>query len=229
MDAQQVQHVTVTISDWLIIVSTLLGPILAVQAQKWIERAYETKRRKRHVFETIMGTRGDVLSYEHKRALNQIDFVFAKEKKVLNAWHTYFDHLSTQINQANAQVEMAERKRRFVKMLQEMSSSVGYDIDDRTFENGYYAPQGHINLERDQDRIREGLIAILDGEPLNMNVTGFPVDDQATEKMKEFHEALSRTVAKDGSLKVTVSAKDDAPKESPLRALHRLPTSGDNK
>jgi len=44
------------VSDWAIICATLLGPILAVQAQKWVERATESRRRK-WIFETIMANR----------------------------------------------------------------------------------------------------------------------------------------------------------------------------
>jgi hypothetical protein len=41
-------------SDWAIICATLLGPVLAVQAQKWVERATESRRRRKWIFETIM-------------------------------------------------------------------------------------------------------------------------------------------------------------------------------
>lgn len=100
---------TVTISDWLIIGSTLVSPLLAVQAQKWIERARERSNRKQVIFETLMTTRGanSRLTPEHVRALNQIDLEFSgtsmfgfhrppssKERSVLEAWKEYADTLN---------------------------------------------------------------------------------------------------------------------------------------
>ena len=45
------------LKDSLIIGATILGPILAVQAQKAIERFRERRGRKLWVFHTLMGTR----------------------------------------------------------------------------------------------------------------------------------------------------------------------------
>lgn len=34
------------LNEWLLIAGTCIGPILAVQAQKWVERARESNNRK---------------------------------------------------------------------------------------------------------------------------------------------------------------------------------------
>jgi Family of unknown function (DUF6680) len=46
------------------ILAIVLGPILAVQAQKWIERTTEEKRERLFIFRTSMRTRGNILSRE---------------------------------------------------------------------------------------------------------------------------------------------------------------------
>ncbi|MGZ7172458.1 DUF6680 family protein [Burkholderia gladioli] len=56
--------------------ATLLGPVLAVQAQKWVERAREATNRKQSVFTTLMATRQSRVSIDHVRALNSIDLAF---------------------------------------------------------------------------------------------------------------------------------------------------------
>ena len=48
---------TITFSDSFLIIATLAGPILAVQAQKWIERVRGKGERKFRVFQTLMMTR----------------------------------------------------------------------------------------------------------------------------------------------------------------------------
>jgi uncharacterized protein DUF6680 len=75
----------------IIAAATIAGPILAVQAQKWVERATERRRGQLQVFYWLMATRATRLSNEHVQALNRIELVFrgrsAKKKAVrgLNA------------------------------------------------------------------------------------------------------------------------------------------------
>jgi hypothetical protein len=83
-----------TISDGLIIAATILGPILAVQAQKWVERFRETRNRKLQVFATLMTTRATKMSVDHVRALNTIDLVFRDDSSVVARWREYQDALS---------------------------------------------------------------------------------------------------------------------------------------
>ena len=51
------------------------------------------------IFRTLMATRATRLSAEHVQALNGIELTFygggKKEKKVLEAWKAYHDHLNT--------------------------------------------------------------------------------------------------------------------------------------
>ena len=65
----------------LIIFSTLLGPFLAVQAQEWVERSKESRKRKNNIFQTLMVSRATALSERHVEALNSIKFVFSKKKQ----------------------------------------------------------------------------------------------------------------------------------------------------
>jgi hypothetical protein len=91
----------ITISDGLIILATVAGPILAVQAQKWVERATEKRRQRLLIFTTLMTTRATRLAADHVQALNMIDLLFSdkntKDKTVLDAWRLYSDVLNEQV------------------------------------------------------------------------------------------------------------------------------------
>ncbi len=54
-----------TISAWLTITAIIIGPILAVQVQKKIERWRQERERKIWVFKSLMATRGIPLSARH--------------------------------------------------------------------------------------------------------------------------------------------------------------------
>ena len=46
-----------SISEWITVAAIICGPILAVQAQKWIETAREKRNRRLNVFKRLMATR----------------------------------------------------------------------------------------------------------------------------------------------------------------------------
>src|SRR5262245_32713018 len=79
--------------DWSIVLATLAGPVLAVQAQKWIERASEKRRQRVEIFHTLMTNRATRLSDPYIQALNRIDLEFGqkswwggRDKSVTDAW-----------------------------------------------------------------------------------------------------------------------------------------------
>src|SRR4051812_31949970 len=96
-------------TDELLIVATLLGPILAVQAQKFVERTTENRRRRLGIFHSLMATRAARVAPEHVQALNRIDLEFSgkrffgliswqttRERAVVEAWREHFDRLCEQ-------------------------------------------------------------------------------------------------------------------------------------
>jgi hypothetical protein len=77
------------------VLAIVLGPILAVQAQKWREDLRSKSERRREIFEVLMATRLARLSPEHVHALNRIDIEFRKIKPVEEAWRDYLAHLTS--------------------------------------------------------------------------------------------------------------------------------------
>lgn len=80
----------ITIADWLIVLATLLSPLIAVQATRYLDERNEVRGRKLSIFKTLMATRGYTVSWVHVEALNRIDLEFVrgrkKEKAVVEAW-----------------------------------------------------------------------------------------------------------------------------------------------
>ena len=94
------------IENYALMAATLIGPILAIQAQKWIERWTEKRNRKLDLFKTLMATRAYRLSHAHVEALNMIEIEFydcrnSKGKKVMESWRSYFDNLADSDLQKN--------------------------------------------------------------------------------------------------------------------------------
>lgn len=189
----------IRLSDWVIAGCTLLGPVLAVQAQKWIEAFREKRARRLAIFRTLMATRALNLSPAHVEALNAVPIDFYGDKKVMDAWEEYLMHLNG-TGPADA-VWGAKRIDLFVKLLVLVGSRVGYTFNVAEM-NRVYFPAGHGELEADQTFIRKGLIAVLKGEKsVPIEITGAP---GATSLQEKIAEKLVKAYNEDGSLKVSV-------------------------
>ena len=83
--------------EWWLVAATIVGPVVAVQTQKWVERATEKRKTRLRIFQTLMANRGTRLNDDFVRSLNMIDLEFIpskfggrKDQEVINAWRSLF-------------------------------------------------------------------------------------------------------------------------------------------
>jgi len=208
------------IAEWLIILATIAGPVLAVQAQKLVERVRETRQRKLRLFYTLMATRAARISPEHVQALNMIDMEFygrkvfgfrfqnPKEQALVESWRIYQDHLNHLAQNAAQdaiQVWSARGDELFTELLNKTSLALGYDFDRVQLKRGIYYPRAHGEQENAQLIIRDSLVKILSGEkPLPMSVTSFPVSQDTLDRQYQVQDALLEYLSGKRPLKVTI-------------------------
>jgi hypothetical protein len=203
--------------DWITVIATLLGPILAVQAQKFLEQIREHQRRKAEVFEQLMATRAAVVAPEHVRALNMIDLVFygkrrfgklrrtSNEQSVLDCWKEYFSHLNETVDEQHSTIWDVRRRELLTNLLQAVAIDTGFNFDRVQLRQGLYSPIAHSHLEEEQIKLRRALTSLVSGEtPLQMEVTSFPSDPATVEAYKLAVEGLAKAF-KTGALEVSVS------------------------
>ena len=84
---------TLKITDIAIIIAAIVGPILAVQAQKWLERGRAIHDRRMWIFLVLMSTRAMRLSTNHVEALNAVPIEFygtdERLRAIIEAWKAY--------------------------------------------------------------------------------------------------------------------------------------------
>jgi len=161
--------------DWIMLSAIIIGPILAVQAQKILESLRYKKQKRLTLFHTLMSTRATRVSNEHVASLNMIDIEFygrkilgtriqtPKEKTVTNAWKNYNDHLNSQYAPAQFPVWVERGEQLFTSLLYKMSKSLGYDFDEVQLKRDCYRPMAHGNLEEDQYKLRKALLELMAG------------------------------------------------------------------
>ena len=170
------------IKDWVMVVAVLIGPILAVQAQKFVEKIRDKRDRRLQIFKSLMSTRAERVSREHVQSLNLIDIEFygrlifgirlqtQKEKAVTNAWKNYNEHLNYK-TYPTIDDWYRDGDGLFTKMLYEMSQALGYDFDEVQLKRDAYKPEAHVNLENAQLAVLDGLAKALNNQnSLSVNV-----------------------------------------------------------
>lgn len=204
------------LKEWVIVAATLLGPILAVQAQKLVEGFREARSRKIRLFESLMATRGSRLAPEHVRALNMIDLVFygertigvlrrtSKEQRILDSWKEYLDHLNNKSPDESIENWVAQGFELFTNLLYAMAQDIGYKFDRVQLKRGAYTPIAHGELEQQESELRKATLSLVSGQhALKMNVVGFPVDQEALAANKAAIQNVGTALAS-GVLKVEV-------------------------
>jgi hypothetical protein len=195
--------------DWIIVLATLLGPILAVQTQKWIEGVREQRTRKLRVFTQLMATRAARLSAEHVQAINMIDLVFyggfifgihqrtRKEQSILDAWKEYHDNLCSgaDLTDTQQQAHFSQRNELFLKMLYAISQDVGFTFDRVQLKRGAYTPVAHEEIEADQHALRKLLLNTLSGDsPLSMKILQMPSSPELAEEYRRNIERIANAL-----------------------------------
>lgn len=97
----------------------------------------------------------------------------------------------------------------FTALLLEMGRSLGYEFDEVHIRKGIYAPEAHGQLENENMLIRRGLLRLLYGDvALKINVTSFPVSDEAIAEQKAIRDAVQQLLDGKRALQVAVT-KDE--------------------
>lgn len=164
-----------TSGDWAIVFATLMGPVLAVQAQKWIEAFRRSSEAKDAIFKSLMATRGARLSPEHVRALNMIDITFygksasrrtKLEQGVLDAWKEYLDHLYEPLSHDESQmkVALAHREELITNLLSAIATERGLKFDRVQLKKGSYMPIGFEQQDQQQKALLDSAVKVFKGE-----------------------------------------------------------------
>jgi hypothetical protein len=199
--------------DWSIVLATLAGPVLAVQAQKWIERISERRRRRLAIFHDLMTNRATRLSDPYIRALNQIDLEFGQggrpktaDRAVVDAWRALFGDLTHPPSPPDPAQNVSWNERcseRLVHLLSVMSRSLSFSYSEEELRRGIYYPQGRFEVEQAQLSVLNGLRSIMEGKgSLPMKLTEAPTTPEAAELQRRLTERMVSAYDADGALKV---------------------------
>lgn len=195
-------------TDWVMVVAVLLGPTLAIQAERFLHRRRERRQRKLEVFRTLMANRAAGLSPAHVEALNRIDIEFYGERKITDSWKAYLDHLNDRSLTPEAWGTRTQDL--LAELLYAMAQSLGYLFDRVHIKRAAYYPQGYGDIEQDQLVIRKGLTSVLKGEiSLPMKLTSLPISEQEAQEQAELRKLMIQSYKGQLPLEVKLVKSDE--------------------
>lgn len=147
-------------TDVATILAIVLGPILAVGIDRFQQRWTDTKSRRLEIFRALMKTRKARLDPAHVSALNLIDLEFYGRQRVMAAFRSYIDHLSTPLPMPEGQAQFFEqREDLLLGLLHAMGDELGYSFDKHELEKLSYGPTG---WNSDQNMQRQNMALLND-------------------------------------------------------------------
>jgi hypothetical protein len=162
-----VQVIQPTWYEYLTIAALILGPVLALSAQRALDWFRERARRKQHLYFTLMRTRAVFYSDEHVQSVNSIDVVFAKDKSIRDLWKKCLDHLSTDENLPGWNDTLTTLR---VDLYQEIGNKLGFAYTTDYIKRGIYFPTRHQNALVAQLDVLEGFAKAVDGGVLKVTL-----------------------------------------------------------
>jgi hypothetical protein len=159
--------------EWLTVVAILLGPVLALAAQRVLDRMREKRQNRLRLFMALMSTRAAQLSPAHVQALNSIDVVFNTESKedrdIRAAWRNVLQHMNvgTELPPADWPDRLNDLK---ADLYLVMGKAVGYTYTIDYLKRAIYSPRGYTDAEQDQIALRQALTKAVTQEGVKVKI-----------------------------------------------------------
>jgi hypothetical protein len=124
------------------LVAIILGPVFAVIITLWYQSRREKRDLKQRVFfELIAHRKSYPIPQDFVKALNLIDVVFHKNRKVISLWHEYYGILHQQADEKSPILDLRDQK--LVELLSEMARVLGYKNLQQVDIDKFYTPIAH--------------------------------------------------------------------------------------
>lgn len=198
---------TVRVTDIVMILAVVAGPIAAVLATEVYRRRKEISDRKESVFRALMATRSATMSPTHVENLNLVETVFlgsdSRSRAVVDQWKVYLQHLGSGDPQQHAWG--VRREDLLHDLLQKMSIAIGRSYDLSHIKGGVYYPSGYETAEQELIVLRKLLLKIIAGEE-SLKVTLLPLNNEAAfAAHKEMQDALKKFVTGNTPIPISVT------------------------
>ena len=147
-------------SDYINIAAIILAPVVSVIVGQILQNRAKKRQDKMEIFKALMTSRVYGWTNASVYALNLIEVVFAKDKKVISQWKRYYDVLSVEKPDAAQREKMIKERD---ALLEVIAVSLGYkdNVTLRTIQNSYQ-PVGLADMLKKQERYQDNQLELME-------------------------------------------------------------------
>lgn len=147
-------------SDYINIAAIILAPIVSVIVGQKLQDRARRRDDKMQIFKILMASRIYGWTNASVEALNLIEVVFAKDKKVIAQWKKYYDVLSVENPDATQRGKIVKERD---ALLEVIAISLGYkdNVTLRTIQNSYQ-PIGLADMLKKQERYQDNQLELME-------------------------------------------------------------------
>ncbi len=184
--------------DWLLAGATIAGPILAVQAQRIVDRARKPQDTKDWIFAMLMAYRNARTASDPVRALNAIDVAFygrrwwligrlqsANERAVVAAYRRWHEFVTVDpMTPGDPRIKdwNVRSNELFVALLGAIAKERDYDLNPEILGHGGYYPKVAGDADAQQTELRTALLQTFSGgKPIPIAVSAAPPPTPGTQ------------------------------------------------
>jgi hypothetical protein len=131
---------TITISDWAIIVATALGPLAAVMISLWVERRRNRHSVRRTILQTLLNTQFSPDDPGYQMAIMGVAVEFRKDHEVMRAHRDF----SNAANAGNDEAASIATRQKFISLVTLLFDRIGSKVSEDDVKGIAFVSVGYI-------------------------------------------------------------------------------------
>ncbi len=192
-------------TDWAVVAATFLGPVFAVQAQRYVDGLREIRQMQEATYLALFATRATPVHEKHVEALNAIPVAFHRQNvalvwlrpgrgkqldAILVTWRELLACFNENMDGATQSAWDDWDRRRMnldFALITKIGDFLGWTMATVDLRTQTYFPVGHGKRINDQDAVLQGFAKVFRGEsklPIEVSVAaaqgGASANDQQT-------------------------------------------------
>lgn len=155
-------YLGLTVTNWILVGATILGPIVAVVITIVTERLRNTRNTRLNILQTILNTRQRPHDAAYQMAIMAVAIEFRKDREVMAAHLDLMRHVNLPAVPGGEQAQHQLMNQKLVSLMKLLFNRTGSKISEADIESLTYVTIGFANREKLLEDALHGIVRVAD-------------------------------------------------------------------